>query len=98
MCDTSALVKRNGARLFFTDLSVALRDLPGIVQYQVIQDEIEKFVAKVVLQEGAPIPGVGIRQVMEQHLGYLPESLDIEKVEEIPRGKNGKFYASICNL
>ena len=92
------LVKRDGSRLFFTDLSVALRDLPGMIQYQVVQAGVDEFLVKVVVAENSPIPEEGIRRVMTEHLGYLPDSLKIEPTSEIPRGKNGKFYASVCHV
>ena len=90
-----ALLHRNGQRVVFTDLSVALRDLPGMRQYQVIQDGLEEFKVRVVSQEALD---AGIRLAFEDHFGYLPRQLEVEYVQEIPRGPNGKFYASICHI
>jgi phenylacetate-coenzyme A ligase PaaK-like adenylate-forming protein len=90
-----ALLHRNGNRVLFADLSVALRELSGMRQYQVIQDGLEDFTVKVV---AAQCLDSEIRTAFEGHFGYLPDSLRIESVDSIPRGENGKFYASICRV
>ncbi len=90
-----ALVHRNGERVLFADLSVLLLNLPGMRQYQVIQDEVESFRVKIVASENLDEE---IQAAFESHFGYLPERLTIEYVDEIPKGENGKYYASICRV
>lgn len=90
-----ALLHRNGARILFAELSVALKAIPGIRQYQVLQTGIEEFTVRVVS------PRTIDREVdaaFIDHFGYLPESLRTEYLDEIPRGINGKFHASICTV
>jgi hypothetical protein len=79
----------------FVDFSVALRELPGVRQYQVVQDGIEEFTVKVSASRKLDRE---ITSIVERHLGYLPERLRIEYVDAIPRGPNGKYRTSICNI
>ncbi len=90
-----ALVHRNGERVLFADLSVSLVNLPGIRQYQVTQEAIEKFTVKVVSLINQDEKK---RDAFMAHFGYLPDTLRIEYVEGIAKEKNGKFYASICRV
>ncbi len=86
------LLHRDGRRVVFTDLSVALRDLPGMRQYQVIQHGVDAFTVRLVapthLEEA-------VERAFADHFGYVPERLQFEYVDVIERGANGKFYASI---
>lgn len=90
-----ALVHRDGKRHLFADISYDLRDLPGMRQYQVIQDTIEDFTVNINSAE--PLDEA-IRKLFIDHFGYLPEGLKIEYMDEIPKGDNGKFYHSICRV
>jgi hypothetical protein len=76
----------------FIDLSVAIRDLPGMRQYQVIQETLDDFTVKVVAAHNVE---EGIRKAFFEHFGYLP-NLTLEYVDAIPREPSGKFHASIC--
>ncbi len=89
-----SLLHPNGRRIPFVQLSVALRDLPGMRQFQVIQEELRKFTVKVV---GPPEIDPGIRAAFLQEFGYPPH-LDIVHVEDIPRDPSGKFSISICKV
>jgi phenylacetate-CoA ligase len=88
------LLHRDGRRIPFIDLSVALRDLPGMRQYQVIQEGVEDFCVKVAASLALDAE---IRAVFLKEFGYAP-CIAIEAVESIPRDPNGKFYASICRI
>ncbi len=92
-----ALVHRNGERVPFTQLSVALRDIPGMRQYQVIQHELDNFTLRFV----SHLKGAELEQLKSsasdqfyRHFGYTP-AISFEQESEIMRGENGKFYASI---
>ncbi len=85
---------RSGQRVFFSALSVALRDLPGMKQYQVIQEELERFTVRLVCDRDLQEP---IAAAFEAHFGYRPD-LHFEMCESLARDPNGKFYASICKL
>ena len=88
-----ALLHRNGNRVLFADLSVSLRSMPGMRQYQVIQDAVDEFTVKVVADRNLD---ADIRAAFLEHFGYLPLDLRVEYVNLIPREKNGKFHAAIC--
>ncbi|MFH1322105.1 MAG: hypothetical protein ABII90_15825 [Bacteroidota bacterium] len=90
-----ALIHRGGRRVVFTALSVALRDLPGMRQYQVIQDNIEDFTVKIAASQQLDDE---IRLVFNKHFGYIPKLLKVQYVNSIPREANGKFHASICMI
>lgn len=89
-----ALKHRSGQRVLFTDLSVALRDLPGMKQYQVIQEDLERFTIRLVTEE--PLEHE-IAAAFESHFGYRPQ-LAFEYHDSLPREPNGKFHASICRI
>lgn len=86
------LLHRDGRRVVFTDLSVALRDLPGMRQYQVLQHGVDDFTVRLVAQPGLE-PEVAT--AFAEHFGYVPDRLRVEYTDAIPREANGKFYASI---
>jgi phenylacetate-coenzyme A ligase PaaK-like adenylate-forming protein len=89
-----ALLHRSGERVLFADLSVQLRDLPGMRQYQVIQHDLDTFTVRVVADRRLDAE---IRAALAAHFG-APVEVRVEAVDAIPRGPNGKFYASICEL
>jgi phenylacetate-coenzyme A ligase PaaK-like adenylate-forming protein len=90
-----ALVHRNGNRIAYVDLHVALRGTAGLRQCQVIQDDIEDFTVKVVAKNDVE---AAVRRAFLDHFGYVPERLRIEHVGEVPRGENGKYHFSVCNI
>jgi phenylacetate-coenzyme A ligase PaaK-like adenylate-forming protein len=85
---------RDGHRTPFVDLSIALRDMPGMRQFQVVQEEIERFHVRVC---GPPELDEKIGAAFEREFGYRPQ-IDIEHVEEIPREPSGKFFHAICRV
>ncbi len=89
-----ALLHPDGRRVPFVDLSVALRDLPGMRQYQVIQEELRRFTVKIAAAQNLD---AAIRAAFLEQFGYAPQ-LDIRYVDEIPRDPSGKFYISICKV
>ncbi len=90
-----ALLHRDGRRVVFADLSVRLRDIPAMRQYQVVQHDVEGFTVRVV--SAVPIDA-DVRSAFAAHFGYVPAQVNIEYVDEIPRGPGGKFHASICEV
>lgn len=89
------LLHRNGNRVLFADLSVALKAIPGIRQYQVLQTGVEEFLVRLVAPRRIDRE---IEAAFVDHFGYRPRTLRTEYLPEIPRGANGKFYASICTV
>lgn len=90
------LKHRDGRYVMFTDLSVALRDIPGMHQYQVIQKSLEHFVLRYAGDEFDDL-ATTVNECFRQHFGYLP-TIELQQENVIERGTNGKFYASICEL
>jgi phenylacetate-CoA ligase len=89
-----SLLHPDGRRVPFVQLSVALRDLPGMRQFQVIQEKLRRFTVNVV---GPRSLDAGIHAAFLKEFGYPPH-LDIRHVEEIPRDPSGKFSISICKV
>ncbi|MAZ87130.1 MAG: hypothetical protein CL693_05760 [Cellvibrionaceae bacterium] len=93
-----ALVHRNGERVPFTNLSVALREIKGMRQYQVIQHELERFELRYVTSDEYD-EALRHAAVVEfsQHFGYQPQ-IEFRREKVIERGANGKYYASISHV
>jgi hypothetical protein len=89
------IVNRNGERVLFSELSIALREIPGVRQYQVIQEGIEEFEVKVSSSRRIDSE---IREVFAIHLGYVPTQLTTHYLDSIPREANGKYRTSICRI
>ncbi|MFC1670690.1 hypothetical protein ACFL20_09875 [Spirochaetota bacterium] len=94
-----ALLHKNGERIPFINLSIALRDIQGMRQYQVIQNTIDQFDVKVVYRDNNVTSTLHeqIGQAFYNHFGYTTE-INLHLESEIKREANGKFYASICKL
>lgn len=93
------LLHKNGERIPFTELSVAIRDIPGIRQYQVVQQGIEDFDVRIVLPSATVTTHLkdAVKKAFHAHFGYTPK-INIIKETAIERSDNGKFYASICKV
>ncbi len=89
-----ALKHRSGQRVIFVDLSIALRDLPGMKQYQVVQEELERFTVRLVMDERREEE---IAAAFEAHFGYRPQ-LTFEYHDFLPREPSGKYHHSICRV
>ncbi|CAH0991321.1 Phenylacetate-coenzyme A ligase [Sinobacterium norvegicum] len=94
-----SLVHKNGERIPFTHLSVALRDIESMRQYQVIQEQLERFTLRLVNPRGSEDDTLReeVHQVFYQHFGYQTD-ITIVFEKSIEREQNGKFYSSICRL
>lgn len=72
-------------------------DLPNLIEAQIVQEEVDQFVVKVVTTgRWTDDEAETIRRRMVSQLGDL--TLTIVEVENIPRNKNGKFQAVISNV
>jgi len=95
-----ALVHADGRRVPFTDLSVALRDIEGMIQYQVIQHEIGDFELRYV-RNADTMNDVTfkkkVRAVFKTEFG-THQKIKFTREDEIKKGANGKFYASISKI
>ncbi|HEX4086373.1 MAG TPA: hypothetical protein VHY22_15770 [Chthoniobacteraceae bacterium] len=89
-----ALLHRDGRRETFAFFADAFEDLPGIRQYQVIQEAIHRFTVNLVITQKVDAE---VRAIFLKEFGY-ENQVDIVYMDEIPRDPNGKFYASICKV
>ena len=71
--------------------------LPYVIEGQVVQDEIDRFVVRVVTEDGFGDEQVReIRHRFEQRLG--PVKVTVRRVRELERGANGKLRAVISHV
>jgi phenylacetate-CoA ligase len=76
-------------------------ELPGILEGQVVQEDLCRFVFNVVPGPGYSPAAIRnkIRDVFQGRFGLGPEvSVEIRELDTIPRGPNGKFRAVISNV
>jgi phenylacetate-CoA ligase len=89
------LYTRDGRRVGRLD-PVFKANLP-VKEVQIIQESIDRVRIRFVPAEGFN-EGVAdvIRERLQQRMGEL--NVEMEPVDHIPRGPNGKFRAVICNI
>lgn len=93
------LRRPNGQRVMFSNLDAALRDIPGIAQFQVVQKSLTHHILRFVAS-----PGLSTALFAEQakalfYSEFGPTiTLTLQQEDTIERGSNGKFYASICEI
>ncbi|MEM9233172.1 MAG: hypothetical protein AAGA69_02910 [Pseudomonadota bacterium] len=95
-----ALKHRDGRRIPFTTLSVAIRDIPGVRQYQVVQHELEKFELRIVRDDAVMSEQdfhAEVTAKFAREFGYAPR-IFLTPETRIERGANGKFYASLSKV
>jgi phenylacetate-CoA ligase len=93
------LLRRDGRRIMFTDFSVVFRDSPAVKQYQVIQEELEKFTIRFVPVERADLATFRktVKAAFKQQFGYDAE-ISFVAEKSIERDPGGKFHASISKV
>lgn len=91
-----SLLHRDGHRIPFIDLSIAISSLPGLKQYQLIQHELMRFTLKLVASTNEQMASL-VDAIFLKEFGYLP-SVEIEWHDSIPRESNGKYHATICHV
>ncbi|MFK5923055.1 MAG: hypothetical protein QM496_12820 [Verrucomicrobiota bacterium] len=96
------LIHRSGEYLNAFRVLMAIRDLPGVRRYQVVQEELERFVIKIECEHGVNAEALDLKPkaigVLKDFLGYTPHEVRVDLVEEIPCGENGKYRYSICQV
>jgi phenylacetate-CoA ligase len=91
----AALLHRSGDRMLCAALASALRDMPRMRQFQVVQEKLEHFIVRIICTEKVDQQ---IRSAFREHFGYLPRRLIIQYVDDIPRDTSGKFHIAICKV
>lgn len=95
-----ALVHADSRRVPFTSLSVALRDIDGMIQYQVIQNAIGDFELRYVRNSDIMSDAAfkkNVRAVFKAEFGTT-QKIKFTREDVIEKGANGKFYASISKI
>ena len=89
----------NGKRVMFSHLDAALRDVPGMGQFQVIQHALQEFELRFVAAASYQQPSFesAARSLFAAQFGH-DVMVNFTPEQQIERGANGKFYASICNI
>jgi len=89
----------NGNRVMFSHLDAALRDVPGMGQFQVIQHALQQFELRFVAAASYHQPSFesAARALFVAQFGH-DVMVNFTPEQQIERGANGKFYASICNI
>lgn len=94
-----SLKKQDGEPIMFSNIADNLRMIEGLLQYQVIQDELHRLRFRYVPAERAN-PGE-IERLAEQaiydFLEFRP-SVQFVRETEIEKEPSGKFMASICHV
>ena len=92
------LVRADGTRVAGVSLiENTLTKFHGIEQMQIVQEELERIVLKIVRPgDGAPDPRLALRHYFERT--FPGTRVDIEDVNSIPRETNGKYRFAICRV
>ncbi|MCF6314648.1 MAG: hypothetical protein L3J39_19525 [Verrucomicrobiales bacterium] len=97
-----SLIHRSGEYLNAFRVLMAIRDLPGVRRYQVVQEALESFVIKIECEDGVDADALNLKArallALQDFLAYAPDEMRVDFVEEIPCGENGKYQYSICQV
>lgn len=94
-----ALKRENGEPIMFSSIDARLRQLPGLLQYQIIQEELDFLRVRLVSEAEADIPNLekNIRTELDDFLGFSPR-FEFVREDHIGQEPSGKFYATICKV
>lgn len=90
--------ERGGGFLSPWKLVEPVHELPGLRRGQVIQQDYDRFVVRIVTDE--PVPDDSIELVRARLLERIgrPAEFLFERVDDIPRTARGKFMAARCEM
>jgi len=93
------IVLSNGAIVSPFELLCRLENIPGVLQFRVIQKKIDSFVIQLNREPNAA-PGTLMGRVRRELGGVLGDrcSIEIKIVDEIPRDPSGKVRSVISNV
>ncbi len=84
-----AFLMPDGSRKLTYDLTLQFRTLSALHQFQVVQRSVRHF---EILYRGEPGLGSTLEARFVSFLGYTPASIEVRRVNSIPRRANGKFF------
>ncbi|WP_068808199.1 phenylacetate--CoA ligase family protein [Thauera phenolivorans] len=92
------LVALDGSWVHGSAVNHALRELPGLEAYRIVQEARDRV--RILLAAGAPLPTAAL-DTLAHHVRALlgaPLQVEILQVAEIPPEANGKFRHIVCML
>jgi len=95
---TDFIIAPDGRWMHGLALIYAVRDVPGVRQYQIIQEDVDSICVRVVLDDGFPADGQEqIRDGITDRMG-AEVRVDVEQVSEIAQDPSGKFRYVISQV
>ncbi|MCK4626505.1 MAG: phenylacetate--CoA ligase family protein [Phycisphaerae bacterium] len=95
---TDFVVAPDGRWIHGLALIYVIRDIPGVRQYQIIQEDVDSIHVRVVLDDGFPANGLErIRDGITERIG-AEVRVDVEQVSEIAQDPSGKFRHVISRV
>lgn len=88
-----------GQKRIFANIGARLKYVPGLQQYQIIQEQLDRLTVRYVAGNNASAAGIEKRlsQELQDFLGHQPQ-IDFRQEPVIERERNGKFYATLCRV
>ncbi len=95
---TDFVVAPDGRWIHGLALIYVIRDIPGVRQYQIIQEDVDSIRVRVVLDDGFPADGLErIQGGITDRMG-AEVRVDVEQVSEIAQDPSGKFRHVISQV
>ncbi len=95
---TDFVITPDGRWMHGLALIYVIRDIPGVRQYQIIQEDVDSICVRVVLEDGFPEDGLErIRGGITERMGDEVR-VDVEQVSEIAQDPSGKFRHVISQV
>ncbi len=95
---TDFIIAPDGRWVHGLALIYAVRDIPGVQQYQIVQRDVDSIVVRLVMSDSFPPDGqTRIREGIVERLGPQVQVL-IEKVAKIEQEASGKFRYVISQV
>ncbi|MCK4624121.1 MAG: phenylacetate--CoA ligase family protein [Phycisphaerae bacterium] len=95
---TDFIIAPDGRWVHGLALIYVIRDIPGVRQYQIVQEDVDSIRVRVVLEDGFPADGLErIRGGITERIG-AEVRVDVEQVSEIDQDPSGKFRHVISQV
>ena len=95
---TDFVIAPDGRWVHGLALIYVIRDIPGVQQYQIVQEDVDSICVRVVLDDGFPADGPErIRDGIIDRMG-AEVRVDVEQVSEIAQDPSGKFRHVISQV
>ena len=87
----------DGEEIMFTNLPGKLKNIKGLIQYQIIQEELSTFNIRIVVEDNCDLDHIQkeFTMLFNDFIGGTPTVKYIVE-KEIEKESNGKFYVTKC--